>query len=580
MSTKDEEKLRRSRRKLSWLDDETTEVINDKSLSDLLKFRAPPPKPDDAPDKRASESENNSPNRRAPGNATLEFDSEAWVEDAPVSEAGPDLKKHTPATLEVHLRANDLREMKTRVRPAASVDPPRRHRSLDEASRSAATGPHRGARESSNKKPARSVEHLHTEDLRPVGVAAYKKWKLSETPLTGILLSLAGAGDATVLELRAGKNRAQIVVSGGELHEVRLLPCSTKRSLTASLVKKGRLNPAQAASVREFARKRSVSEAQALLQAGNLLPAAEVRAAVRARMRHILNRLMEANLVEASAFRLDAVPAGLRVAPLSLVGILFGRVRAYYEGPHQKAREQAEQRLVGMQLIRKSNFAFSINHLNLPIHERQLIDRVLTRRRSYDGVLRNSPTSKNTTIAILAGLEAVGLLRVDPPGLSNYESSSWVDDYTMAVARIDSMEARLSRENHFDLFGLHWSTYDVEIERAYNELSSHFSLLHQPLGLTNSQRKRLEAIRAKLQKIYDILRDPKRRGRYRRTFVPPAHCRRAAQKFDGLGAAAFRKRAFHSALDYYQRVLSLEPNNSSASRLLPILLARTTSRRS
>lgn len=574
MSNRDEEKPDQRLPILSWGDDEETQVLEEPSLSELLAFRMPGIELMAEEEEKEEEEKQDSREVkfRRNSDATLEFDSEAWVAKAPISEVMGNERRHTPATLEVDVGEKQL----AALRAERQAELARSKAELSQVSkpRSAAAPPEISAQETPRART------LKNDDLRPEGVEAYRHWELSETPLASILLSLVGVSEATVLDLRSGKNRAQLLISHGELLEVRLLPCSSKRSLVGGLVKKGRLNPAQAASVRQYAYQKGISEAGALLKAGNLLPATTIRAAARARGRHLLNRLMQANLAQASAYRMESVPRGLRVAPIPLVGILFQRVRSHYDSAHPSVRSKAEQRYIGMLIKRKPNFSFSINDLGLPIHERQLLDRVLTREREYDRVLHNSPTSRQATVAILVGLDAVGLLKVEPPGLSGHASSSWAEDMARAGARIDAMESRLKNESYFDLLGVHWSTYDTEVERAYRGLSAHFDLLEQPLGLDAAQRRRLEVIRGELDKIYAILSDPTRRARYRCTLVSPARSRRAARRLDGLGAAAFRKRLFHSALDYYQRLLALEPDNSSISRLLPVLLARTTSRRS
>lgn len=591
MSNKDEEKPEQRPRRLKWGDDEETRVLGEPSLNELRGFGVP-----------EGERSGQQRTRLAPAklakhsDATLEFDSESWVASAPISEASGEVKHHTPATLEVDVGESQLARLRAerKARMAQSdwqVSQPTRKQSAPASPKSfmqkafsrKLSGEKTRVKKSAPRRAAmgspKTSALMNAYDLRPAGGQPSRQWDLSATPLAAILLSLAASGETSVLDLQSGDNRAQLLICRGELVEIRLLPCSAKRSLSASLVKQGRLNPAQAASVRQYAYEQGISEASALLKAGNLLPATTIRSAARARLRDLLNRLMRANLAQASAYRLAPQPAEHRVAPISLVGFLFERVRAHYDAGPDAALAKAEQRYLGMQIKLKASFAFSINQIGLPIHERQLIDRVLTRERPFDRVLHNSPTSRRATVAILAGLDAVGLLQVEGSGLSGHSSTSWAEDIALAGVRIDAMERRLEHENYFDLFGLHWTTYDAEVERAYRALSAHFDLLKQPLGLDASQRARLEEIRGELEKIHAILSDPTRRAHYRRTLVSPANARRTAQKLDGLGAAAFRKRTFHSALDYYQRLLELEPDNSKISRLLPVLLARTSSRR-
>lgn len=569
MSNNDEETVEQRLRDLRWDEDEETKVLEEDSLSDLRNFRAPGVELGDSGS--AGRAHNPWAQR---SDATLDFDSASWTGIDPVSDVVHPARRDNPTTLEVEVGEEQLAALRDERRarlkqldagarraptprpaPPSQITPSVKKRTIREQAPSVTTGSH---------------------DLLTGEAAAYRHWNLKETSLAGILLSLVGVSEPAVLELHSGKSRAQLLISAGQLLEVRLLPCSAQHSLCTSLAKKGRVTPAQAASVRQYAMKHGVSEASALLKAGNLLPATTIRAAARARRRHLISRLLQAQLVEASAYHIESLPEGAHVAPIPLVGLLFERVRAYYDTAQPSVRAKAEQRYLGMHLKRKHNFAFSINHLEVSVNERQLLDRVLTRERPYDRVVHNSPTSRDATLSILAGLDAVGVLRVTTPGLSEHESSNSEEELVRASMRIDAMESRLKAENYFDILEVHWSSYDAEISRAYQELSAYFELIKQPLGLDAAQRARLGAIRGKLDRIYAVLRDPIRRAEYRRTLVPTANIRRAARKFDMLGAAAFRKRQFHSALDYYQRLLSLEPNNKSISRLLPVLLSRTT----
>ncbi len=563
MSTKSDQKLREFERELARLIDQHAERLDEDSISEVLEeYRA------QARAKLAAEEAAAAGAGEHDGQA-LTFDSEAVVGSAPRSEA------QDQPTVEIHIgEAPDDHMPEAAVVMPRRPAPPSKHRPKPPPLPPQARRPAPGA---PAQQPSTNAPVSPDGDLRPDREPT-RRWRLTQTPLSAILLDLVTRPGAGLLDVRSGKHRAQLLVDDARLVEVRLLPCSTKRSLTAILERSGRLDGKQALRLRKFARRNQISEAQALLQTPNVLSPSEVRTSVRARMRHLIGRLMDASLNTASFFELDAIPDALRIASIPLAGVLFERMRARHTGSYKKPIDEAEAHFRGMELVRKSNLAFSINQLGLRLHERQLVDRVLTRRRSFEKVLFNSPLPKNDTIAILVGLEAVGLLDVTPIGLGGLDSASWSQEYELAVERLDWMEARLERETHFDILGVHWTTYDAEVDRAYDAVRGHFDTLNQPLGLKDADRKRVAHIRERLARIYAILSDPHRRRGYRQTLVPGSQRRRTAKKLQILGGAALRRKAFHSALDYYQRLLDLDPGNTMASRLLPTLLARTSLR--
>jgi hypothetical protein len=380
------------------------------------------------------------------------------------------------------------------------------------------------------------------------------------------------------LEVCIGTRRAQLVVEDGRIFEVRLLPALAKRSLTAFLVRGKKLSTDRAVQFQRRARQKGICEAQALLEEPDIISPNVVRSAVCSRTRYLLQRLLSARLSSAELYVLDDAPSAAMLVSVPLVGVLFSQVRKAHSAKSSGKRDRARRGFQGMHLSRQFNLAFSINQLGLDLHERQLIDRVLIKPRPFDKVLKNSPLPEDDTVALLTALEAVGLLQVKAPGLCDLASSSWAEDYADTLERIELMEARLERENLFAIFGLHWTCYDAEIERAYREISRIFELTNQPLGLSKDERERVRQVRESLDVIYGKLSNSERRERYRRKLIGARTRKKAAKKLEALGSAAVRRKAMHSALDYYQRLLEIKPTHRGASRLLPVLIARTSRR--
>jgi tetratricopeptide (TPR) repeat protein len=552
--------------KLREIEDELDSALDEDSISEML---------DGYQLHRPQKSQTSQEPRDADDSETLEVDSAAVIAAAPTSEASED-----PPTVEAYFdRASDAQL------PEAAVLKRRRRKNANQypAQPPPLPSSHTGRHRAPSQPPKQSPTPPSAEsgrigvDLRPAHRRPETTWKLDRTSLASVLLELVAKPGVGLLDVCIGKRRAQLVVEDGRIFEVRLLPALAKRSLTALLKRNGKLSAKKAEQIKRGAQQAGIGEAQALLDKPELVSPTVVRSAVCSRTRYLLRRLLTAKLSSAEWYPLDDASMTSMIVSVPLVGILFSHVRSEYSAKSSGKRDRARRGFEGMQLSRKPSFAFSVNQLGLELHERQLIDRVLSKSRRFDKVLKNSPLSEDDTVALLTALEAVGLLQINAPGLREVTRSTWVEDHTSTLERIDVMKARLERENLFAIFGLHWTSYDVEIERNYREISRAFEVTNQPLGLAGDERKRMRDVRESLEARYERLIDTDQRELYRQKLIGDRTRAKAAKTLEALGSAAVRRRELHSALDYYQRLLEIEPKHTDASRLLPVLLARTSS---
>ncbi|MFP4601171.1 MAG: hypothetical protein ACLFVJ_23180 [Persicimonas sp.] len=567
MSDNDDQMLRELERALD-------SALDEESISEMLDAYQPT--------KQASEA------RDAGADGVLGRDSEALIGAAPSSEASeepPTLETPLvePPTIEAYVGEAPDDEM-----PDAAVV---MRRQRQDAGRFPAQPPPIPGSLSSKKQPppkpppstrasrsSRSSQKASTaRDLRPADESAERSWNLDETTLDEVLLELVSEPGRGLVEVRTDRQRAQLVIEDGQLFDIRLLPASPKRSLSAFLQRADKLTAEQAAQIRRRAERDGVSEAHLLLQEPGLVSAGVVRSALYSRTRYLMRRLLDAPLSHAEYNSLADTAASMIVS-VPLASILFSHARAAHSAKYSGKRQRARQRFRHMRLSRRACFAFSLNQFGLELHERQLIDRVLGEERAFEQVLARSPLPDDATIALLAALEAVGLLEVKPPGLSENASSSWAEDYAAAHERIELLEGRLDRENLFAVFGLHWTSYDAEIARGYREMSSIFEAANQPLGLSEAERDRVDRLQDRLDAIYERLIDPEQRELYRRKLISTANRARTIKKLELLAAAALRKKKLDSALDYYRRLVEIAPQHERARKLLPVLIARTNRR--
>jgi hypothetical protein len=403
-----------------------------------------------------------------------------------------------------------------------------------------------------------------------------KSWDLERHDIIEVFKEVIPLQSTGLLAFHAGQQGAEIVVSNGEIHDLRILPASDRRSLVTMLHEQGRISAEHLARVKRFVLEQNAPEAKALMHISGALTKEELVTAVRARIRHLTARLLGTRPERATYHRLDATSTTSAFGTVPAVGLLFTHLRAKYgevAGPELK---QLEQRMSGMLLFRAPGASFEIARQHLRPHERTLLDQALEKPRNFETVLRKSLLPRNETIAILIALEAMGLLETTAGGLSSESSSSWAEEISDAVERLEAMETKLDQDNPFDILGLHWATHDGEIDRRYRQLKEQFDTLSQPLGMEAEHRRRIRRIRERLSQVHAELGDAKRRQVHRRKLVSSAEQRKVARQFEALAQAAMQRNAFDAALDYYQRVLELDPNNLEAGRMLPNLLMRVT----
>ncbi|MFU8805712.1 MAG: hypothetical protein ACNA8W_18000 [Bradymonadaceae bacterium] len=91
---------------------------------------------------------------------------------------------------------------------------------------------------------------------------------------------------------------------------------------------------------------------------------------------------------------------------------------------------------------------------------RCLITGVLNTPRSVQDICRAAHLKENETLAALLTLHELGLLNRE-------KSTVWTRVRTQRVEHIQILHSRLTRENHFEILGLHWSAFDEQVEETY-----------------------------------------------------------------------------------------------------------------
>jgi hypothetical protein len=253
----------------------------------------------------------------------------------------------------------------------------------------------------------------------------------------------------------------------------------------------------------------------------------------------------------------------------------FDKARAAYSRKTEAAKAGAVAKFEGMQIIRRLSLSYSLNCLGLKLYERPLVDRVLASPRPFDEVVQRSPLPRDATAGLLKGLDAIDLLDVQPI-TSGVRPSRPTLAHTPGgvLSHLDALAARLERENCFDLLGVHWAAHQAQIERRRAEFDDLLAGLGQGEILATGVRERVTSIRARLGEVGQRLGDASGRRAHRRELVDSSTRGKTARKLSMLADAAFKRKAFEDALDFYRCLLELVPDHPRARRLAPVLQKR------
>jgi hypothetical protein len=146
-----------------------------------------------------------------------------------------------------------------------------------------------------------------------------------------------------------------------------------------------------------------------------------------------------------------------------------------------------------------------VHRLRLSAAESRALDMVFDGTRTARELASGSGFGKHTTLQLMVLLHAFGCLEwLVPKGVAKETPAE----------QLARRAERLPAMNHFDALGVHWSATTEQIEAAYAELSRELA----PGGDDDREApEACKAMRDRLRQVVDVVRDPRRRQRYRVT---------------------------------------------------------------
>lgn len=407
-------------------------------------------------------------------------------------------------------------------------------------------------------------------DMRGSGGIFEQRWSLERTRLAHVLLSLVDRSGRGILELEGPAHRAQLLVEDGRLYEVQLWPASVQKSLGGQIETCGRLDAATLEGLWQTTRRHHVTEAQALLRRPDKIDRASLLDAIRG---HLASRLVGLDAQDYTSARYDEIDSP-RAGQTTLGAALAGLVFAYVRGVYRRDTARAQQRLTGVRLRRVLWPSIEVEALDLSIAERHLLDCLLAAPHSVETILDASALSRSAALGSMAAFEALGLITRDAPASSPRDSADWAREHQLDSREIAQMHERVGlADNAFAKLGLHWTSYDAEIERRYGRLRATIDDVNLPMGIGPGDRRTVKQIRTALSRAHRQIAEPDTRRDHRLAKVDAQRLQTVAAELDVLAGRAARMRKLTSALDLYQRLLELDPHHERASKILPKLVA-------
>lgn len=390
-----------------------------------------------------------------------------------------------------------------------------------------------------------------------------RSWNLDESSIHEILLKVDGRPGISVLDIDMGERCAQIVLEDHNLLDVELYPTVAHERLEALLAAADKLSPDQIARARRHMERHGVAMAEALIDL-NIMSHSSIAVALKTRARFLLGRIWKARGGRAGLYLLDELPRRFLAPATPLAFHLFKRMRDNFSAREASWIEERTQFFRGHLITRTLQPDCDVEKLDLRPKEMRLYSRVLDTDRPLSEIVRISQMSEADVVALLEALRRLGLLDL-------LEANPWTRRRTEFVAQLTRMKVRLQTKNRFEMLGVHWTVYDEELERAYEQRLASLEGDSLPEGLDEDALALVEQLRESLSEAYDFLADAKRRASYRDEIVDDFDKKSALQMFEKQADTAKLRRDLGGAIDAYRRVLEIDRRHQRAKQDIAVL---------
>lgn len=377
-----------------------------------------------------------------------------------------------------------------------------------------------------------------------------------------LLLDLARIEGYAILELSDPDHTYQLVAHYGELIDYRAHPPRPDDALLAFLQTQGHITQAQRLQVEELASSQAICYDEALVDL-QMLARPELLASIRARHTVLLRRLFTRPLTRARAFQLTERPSNLLRSSLPIIAEVVSHLRTDLQSLSPDLRKHHEAQLAPFALRRARHHGLDLSDAGFNPQERRLLKLGLHDPQPLNQILSTSPLGDEPTLLALLLFDRLGLLERSTPATVPAPSnsapapapSSWQHQ------RFQDLRTHFQTSNPFALLRLHWSAYDEEVQRAYDELSAQLTL---PPNSTDEDRHHLATMQQQLRDAHQALTTRQRRNELRNQLVDSFSQRSSLQLYHQKADSLRIQRDIPALIEVLHRIVELDPSDARA----------------
>jgi hypothetical protein len=349
-----------------------------------------------------------------------------------------------------------------------------------------------------------------------------------------------------LVDVHTAQHRVQILISKGQLRDIRRFPRPRGDRLEVLLHKAGKLEESDLASIEEHVEKYGGGAAEALLERA-LMSVAQISVAESTRLRFLLERIWKTEPKRVRVAELNMLPRRCMASARHALEFVFHLLREDALAKDDLAA-RVRERLGDKAFSVSQNAPFDLGLMALSDKQKSTIETLSREQMRLDSALRTSVLSKSDTYALLWALDELDLLDAETV-------RTWTRKDSRTIERISMMYAKLDRSTHFDILGVHWSAFDDEIEEAFEQLSEQVS--EEAIGeeVPDEIKTKANAVREQLEEAYEVIKHTRRRANYRSKVVDDFKLRTSIQMFEKQADTAKLRRDISGAIDFYRRIL-------------------------
>lgn len=469
----------------------------------------------------------------------------------------PQSADSTPA-----VEANSQNKAPSAAQPAVEANP-----NPDPSPQSPSPGPSsstlEGVSEPTMREPPRTMEwhpgnmRIKRQGLIERGEQAARKWNPADVGLGTILLESMSIDGYAVLEFNAEHNVKQLVLHFGNLVGLRMDPPAGSRPLLEYLRSSGLVESQEIRRAQQLATKSGGSLEDALIDLQAIDHAALVEAA-ECTLIDQLHDLWGFRGDQVCLYPLEHRPYLEIRCSISLTKEVVRHLQRRIGALSREELQEKEEYFSGKKIALSPDLDVAFEEMGLKAKELRFTEILGEKPRTLFELERVANLHQSEMMGMLLLLDELDCFIFHQPRQRSPERR-----------RLQALRDQVDRsDNHFDLFGLHWSAYDEEVETKYRELSARFDVSPE---IEEEMNDEIEALRARLDAAYAVLSNSRSRQAHRKQHIDEYSRRNAAQMYENKVESLQMRSDKSDLLDALKRYLELKPDDKQAQKMAAAL---------